>query len=71
MGSEAAKNIEMCWGDVKLKETADAKEYLEFNKGQTKTRTGSDCHNIKEMPPKMFATDGSEKDPIVVYKLYT
>ena len=23
------------------------------------------------MPPKMFATDGSEKDPIVVYKLYT
>ena len=22
------------------------------------------------MPPKMFATDGSEKDPVVVYKLY-
>jgi len=22
------------------------------------------------MPPKMVATDGSEKDPIVVYKLY-
>jgi len=22
------------------------------------------------MPPKMFATDGSEKDPIVVSKLY-
>ena len=22
------------------------------------------------MPPKMLATDGSEKDPIVVYKLY-
>ena len=28
----------MCWGDVKLKETADGKEYLEFNERQTKTR---------------------------------
>ena len=34
----------MCWGDVKLKETADGKEYLEFNERQTKTRTGTDCN---------------------------
>ena len=61
---------DMCWGDVKLKETADGKEYLEFNERQTKTRTGSDCRDIRAMPPKMFATDGSEKDPIVVYNLY-
>ena len=61
---------DMCWGDVKLKETADGKEYLEFNERQTKTRTGSDCRDIRAMAPKMFATDGSEKDPIVVYKLY-
>ena len=61
---------DMCWGDVKLKETADSKEYLEFNERQTKTRTGSDCRDIRAMAPKMFATDGSEKDPIVVYKLY-
>ena len=60
----------MCWGDVKLKEIADGKEYLEFNERQTKTRTSSDCHDIRAMPPKMFTTDGSEKDPIVVYKLY-
>jgi len=60
----------MCWGDVKLKETADGKEYLEFNERQTKTRTGSDYRNIRAMSPKMFTTDGSEKDPIVVYKLY-
>ena len=45
-------------------------EYLEFNEGQTKTRTVSDCRDIKAMPPKMLATDGSEKVPIVVYKLY-
>jgi len=60
----------MCWGDVKLKETADGKEYLEFNERQTKTRTSSDCRDIRAMPPKMFAIDGSDKDPIVVYKLY-
>ena len=51
----------MCWGDVKLKETANGKAYLEFNERQTKTRTGSDCRDIRAMPPKMFATDGSEK----------
>lgn len=60
----------MCWGDVKLKETADGKENLEFNERQTKTRTGTDCRDIRAMPPKMFAADGSEKDPIVFYKLY-
>ena len=59
----------MYWGDVKLKETTDGKEYLEFNEGQTKTRTGS-CPDNRGMPPKMFATDGSGKDPIVVYKFY-
>ena len=58
---------DMWWGDVKLKETADGKEYLEFNERQTKTRTGSDCRDIRAMPPKMFATDRSEKDPLVVY----
>ena len=61
---------DMCWGDGKLKETADSEEYLEFNERQTKTSTGSDCRDIRVMAPKMFATDGSEKDPIVVYKLY-
>ena len=60
---------DMCWGDVKLKETADGEDYLEFNERQTKTRTGSDCRDVRAMPPKMFATDGSEKDPVVIYKL--
>jgi len=57
LASEAAKNIETCWSDVKLKETADGKEYLEFNERQTKTRTGSVCRDIRAMPPKMFATN--------------
>ena len=55
-----------------MKETADGEKSLEFNERQTKTRTGSDCRDvmIRAMPPKMFANDGSEKDPVVVYKLY-
>ena len=61
--------ISLCFGAATT-ETADGKEYLEFNERQTKTRTGSDCRDIRVMPPKMFATDGSKKDPIVVYKLY-
>jgi len=43
---------------------------LEFNERQTKTRAGLDCSDIRAMPPKMFATDGSENDPTVVYKLH-
>jgi len=41
----------MCWGDVKLKETADDEEYLEFNERQTKTRTGSDCRGNPAISP--------------------
>ena len=61
---------DICWGDVKVKETADGEEYLEFNERLIKTRTGSDCRDVRAMLPKMFATDGSEKDPVVVYKFY-
>ena len=57
----------MCW---KLKETADGKEYLEFNERKTKTRSGSDRRDIKVIPPKMFATDGLEKVATGLYKLY-
>ena len=61
---------DMCWGDVELKKTVDGEEFLEFNERQTKTRTGSDCRDVRKMASKMFATDGSERDPVVVYKLY-
>lgn len=42
-------------------------EYLEFNERQTKTRTGSGYSDVTVLP-KMFATYGTEKDPVVVYK---
>ena len=60
----------MCWGDVKLKKTVDAEEVLEFNERQTKTRTGSACRDVRKIAPKMFATEGSERNPVVVHKRY-
>ena len=37
---------EMCWGDVKLCQTSTGQEYLEFNKRETKTRSGNDPRNV-------------------------
>ena len=37
---------EMCWGDVKLRQTSTGQEYLEFNKRETKTRSGNDPRNV-------------------------
>lgn len=61
---------DMSWSDVKLKQTADGEKHLEFNEKQTKTRAGSDCRNVRKIAPKMFATDGSGRDPVVTYNLY-
>ena len=61
----------MCWGDVKLHQTALGEDYLESNERQTKTRTGSDYRDVRTVPPKMFATDGSEKDPVADYKFFS
>ena len=61
---------DMRWGDVKLCKTDQGVEYLEFNERQTKTRTGADHRDVRPFAPKMFSTDGSEKDPVAVYKLF-
>lgn len=42
---------------------------MEFNERPTKTRTGSD-HDVRLVPPKKFSTDGTERDPVVLYKLF-
>ena len=59
----------MCWDDVTLNKTADGVEFLEYNERQTKTRTGANVSDVRPFAPKMFATKGSEKDPVTVYKL--
>ena len=38
---------EMCWGDVKLCQTSTGQESLEFNKRETKTRSGNDPRNAR------------------------
>ena len=59
----------MRWGDVKLCKTEHGDEYLEFKERQTKTRTGANSTDVRAFAPKMFSTNGSEKDPVAVYKV--
>ena len=61
---------DMKWGDVELKITADGLEYLEYNERQTKTRTGSQPKDTRTVKPKMFAVQGSERDPVLFYHQY-
>ena len=35
-----------------------------------KTRTGPDYSNVRAVPPKMFAADETERDPVAVYKFF-
>ena len=43
---------ELCWGDIKLKETPDRKEHLEYsNERQTKTRSESDPRDTGKITP--------------------
>ena len=58
-------------GDVTLKKTTDDFEYLGYNERQTKTWTEyPNVFYVRPFAPKMFATDGSEKDPVAMYKLF-
>ena len=50
----------MCWGDVQLRQTTN---------GQTKTRTGKNPRDVRQIKPKMFSVPGSEKDPVPAYQL--
>jgi hypothetical protein len=55
---------EMRWGDVQLKQTTRGVEYLVFSKErQTKTRSGEDPFNTRDVLPKAFSADFSKADP--------
>ena len=45
-------------------------EFLEYNERQTKTQTGANVSDVRPFAPKMFATKGSEKDLVAVYRLF-
>ncbi|XP_033731021.1 uncharacterized protein KIAA1958 homolog [Pecten maximus] len=58
------------WGDVQLKSASDGTEYLELNERQTKTLTGENLCDVRQVSPKMFATNDTDCDPINIYKRY-
>lgn len=61
---------DMCWGDVQLRQTTNGEEFLEYTERQTKTRTGENPRDVRQIKPKMFSVQGSERDPVTVYKFY-
>ena len=54
----------MCWSDVQLRQTTNGEEFLEYSERQTKTRTGENPRDVRQIKPKMFSVPGSEKDPV-------
>ncbi|CAC5426099.1 unnamed protein product [Mytilus coruscus] len=51
------------WGDVTLNTASDGTKYLELNERQTKTRTGANVADVRELSPKIFETK-EDRGPI-------
>ncbi|XP_052795374.1 transcriptional regulator QRICH1-like [Mya arenaria] len=65
------ENHDLRWGDVELKTSSSGLEYLALNERQTKTRTGSNIKDIRDVTPKMFAMpEDIERCPVHAYKQY-
>ena len=52
-----------------FRQATSGEEFLEYSERQTKTRTGENHRDIRQIKPKMFAVPESERDPVAVYKL--
>ena len=63
---------DLCWGDLQLKTNADRLRYVAFStERQTKTRTGENVKNVREIKPKMFENiDNPERCPVITYLAY-
>ena len=65
---------ELRWSDIKLKETPNGKEYLEYSmERQTKTRSRSDPRDTRKIRSKMYILTPELRDkrnPVHVYKFY-
>ncbi|KAJ8319524.1 LOW QUALITY PROTEIN: hypothetical protein KUTeg_002923 [Tegillarca granosa] len=57
-------HVNLRWGDIKLKQTSDEKEYLECFERQTKTRTGRKRGDTRPVTPKAFAVPGNDNCPV-------
>ena len=52
------------------RQTTNGEEFLEYTERQTKTRIGENPRDVKQIKPKMFSVQGSERDPVATYKFY-
>ncbi|WAR31364.1 hypothetical protein MAR_033906 [Mya arenaria] len=76
--SSAASLLNTVWinnciqlDDVELKTSSSGLEYLALNEHQTKTRTGSNITDVRDVTPKIFAMpEDIERCPVHAYKLY-
>jgi hypothetical protein len=61
------------WGDVTLNTASDGAKYLQLNERQTKTRTGANLSDVREVTPKIYEDEGEspERDPIKIYEIYS
>ena len=55
---------------MQLRQTTNGEEFLEYTERQTKTRTGENPRDVRQIKPKMFSVQGSKRDPVTVYKFY-
>ena len=56
----------MCWLMLSYsKQQAERRIWSSFK--DKKNRSGSDCRDVTTDPAKMFAANGTERDPVVVY----
>ena len=46
-----SEHYNLRWGTIKLKESSDGTEYFEYNESQTKTRTGKNIVDIRQIKP--------------------
>ena len=60
-------------GDVTLNTASDGAKYLQLNEKQTKTRTGENLSDVREVTPKIYEAEGEspERDPIKIYEIYS
>ena len=57
---------DICWGMLSYsKQQAERRIWSSFK--DRKNRRGSDCRDVTTVPEKMFAANGTERDPVVVY----
>jgi hypothetical protein len=61
----------MKWGDVKLCTTNTGTEYLQYSERVTKTRTGANPGNTREVTPKSWSSlENSDRCHVAAYKKY-